>query len=94
MPDEALPVTDPPRFEAVLARVASDAASLEAFVRWLEARPEVEVVAVAGQLVKTEPPQRELTVGFRLPDGSVVTRTIDLALQPDGSLVFRRIHEP
>ena len=61
--------------------------------RWLESRPEVEAVAVARQLVKTEPPQRELTVGFQLPDGSLVTRTIDLALHLDGLLAFRRIHE-
>ena len=94
MSAEGLPVDDPALLEAALARAARGAGSIEAFVRWLEAQPAVEAVTVARHLVKTEPPQREVTARFRLRDGSAVTRTIDVAVHPDGSLALSRMHEP
>jgi hypothetical protein len=94
MAADHLPLEDAAALEAALTRAASQSDSVEAFAEWLRAQPAVEAVATAPHLVKTEPPQREITARFRLRDGSTVTRTIDITVHPDRSLAFRRIHEP
>ena len=94
MAADPLPVEDPTALAAALAPAASRSASVEAFADWLGSQPAVEAVTIAPHLVKTEPPQREVTARFRLGGGAHVSRTIDIIVNADGSLALGRIHEP
>jgi len=94
MAGEPLPVDDPAALAAALAGAASRTDTVEAFAAWLRGQPAVEAVTIAPHLVKTEPPQQEITARFRLSGGATVSRTIDIVVHPDGTLALGGVHEP
>jgi hypothetical protein len=77
-----------------LADVLDGIRSPEEFERWLKSQPCVESVRTGNYLVKTEPPRMELSVVFKMDDGSTITKVIDIILYRDGTLGLGEVHEP
>lgn len=68
--------------------------SIDEFASWLRSQPGVTSVLIADYLIKTEPPQQEVVVRFLAADGTVVTKVIDVVLNPNGTLEFGGLHNP
>jgi hypothetical protein len=77
-----------------LADVIQHIGSLEELEEWLRSQHCVDSVRTADYLIKTEPPQKELLVTFKMHDGSTVTKAIDIILYPDKALGLGGVHEP
>lgn len=77
-----------------LPRVVQESGSLRELERRLSSQRGVQSVSTSDYLVKTEPPLRELTVGFMLDDGSTVTKVMDIRVHRGGSLELAGVHEP
>jgi len=77
-----------------LADVMQQIRSLEELEDWLRSQHCVESVKTADYLIKTEPPQKELLVTFKMDDGSTLTKVIDIILYPDQTLGLGGLHEP
>jgi len=92
--DDLLPAGDASALKTALAPAVERSGSVEAFADWLRSRQQVEAVDVSGYLVKTEPPQREVTVLMRTGGAGTARWSLDIAVQTDGSLCLRRIHPP
>jgi hypothetical protein len=76
-----------------LDNVLRRASSLEDFESWLRSQPGVMSVGTADWLIKTEPPQKEVSVVFKMDDGSTFTSVIDVILYPDQTFGFAGVHE-
>jgi hypothetical protein len=77
-----------------LADVVQRIGSLEELEDWLRSQHCVESVRTADYLIKTEPPQNELLVTFKMDDSSTVTKVIDIILYRDQTLGLGEVHEP
>jgi len=77
-----------------LADVIQGIGSLEELEGWLSSQHCVESVRTGDYLIKTEPPQKELLVIFKMDDGSTVTKVIDVILYRDQTLGLGGLHEP
>jgi hypothetical protein len=77
-------------FRRDLTRVVSAARSLDDVRTWLEQRNDVLEVVIRDYLVKTNPPQMEIEVRFRRPEG---TRIVDVLCLPTGRFELRMIHD-
>jgi hypothetical protein len=77
-----------------LADVVQRIGSLEELEDWLRSQHCVESVRTADYLIKTEPPQKELLVTFKMDDSSTVTKVIDIILDRDQTLGLGEVHEP
>jgi hypothetical protein len=75
-----------------LGDVLRSAGSLEDFENWLKSQRGVKSVGTAEWLIKTEPPKKEVSVVFRMDDGSTTTSVIDVILYPDQTFGFAGIH--
>lgn len=77
-----------------LADVVARMKSMEELEAWLKSRPYIESVNKADYLIKTEPPQKELHVRFKMDDGSTVVKVIDILLYPDQTFELAGLHDP
>ena len=77
-----------------LANVVADVKSMEELEGWLRSRPYIESVNKADYLIKTEPPQKELQVRFKMDDGSTVVKVLDILLYPDQTFGLSGLHNP
>ena len=68
--------------------------SLENLESWLKSQPCVAAVSTADYLIKTEPPRKEVSVTFKMDDGSTVEKVIDVILYPDQTFGLAGVHEP
>ena len=81
-------------FIKTLGDILRGIGSLENLEIWLKSQPFIVYVSTAEHLIKTEPPQKEVSTTFRISDGSTVTKTIDVILYPDQTVDLARVHEP
>ncbi len=93
MNSDTISAYDLVNFSDILADIMRKVSSLEELEGWFNSQKYVESVKVTDYLVKTEPPQKELLVTFKMDDGSTVTRVIDIILYPDQTLALSGIHE-
>jgi hypothetical protein len=77
-----------------LANVVAGVKSMEELEVWLRSRPYIESVNKADYLIKTEPPQKELQVRFKMDDGSTVVKVLDILLYPDQTFGLSGLHNP
>ena len=92
--DNSISVKGLAQFTDSLPRVVQEIGSLGELEKWLRSQRGVQSISTSDYLVKTEPPLRELTVSFKLDDGSTVTRVMDIRIRRDGHLELAEVHEP
>ena len=66
--------------------------TLDTLESWLNSQPCVLSVITADHLIKTEPPQREVSVTFKMDDGSTVTNVFDVIIFPNQTLGLAGVH--
>ncbi len=71
MCQEARSTADLKAFEEALAAAVAKARSLDEFAAWLRSQPGVTSVQVAGYLLKSNPPQRDIIVALNTVHGEV-----------------------
>jgi len=81
-------------FTELLADVVARTNSIEALEAWLTSRPYIESVKKVDYLIKTEPPQKELHVGFKTDNGSTVLKVLDIVLYPDQTFRLAGLQDP
>lgn len=77
-----------------LANVMQQTKSLEELENWLRSQRFVKSVRLSNYIIKTEPPQKELLVVFKMDDGSSITKVIDVKLHHDQILELAGFHDP
>jgi hypothetical protein len=77
----------------MLADVVSRLGSLEKLRQWLMSQPCVISVELEDYLIKTNPPQRQFRVEFRMDDGSTTVKAIDISVAEGQELRFRSLHD-
>jgi hypothetical protein len=65
-------------FEKKLVQAIDSARSLDEIEAWLRSQKSVKSVQLADYLMKSNPPQREFFVEFRMQDGSKVKKIINI----------------
>ena len=93
MGDSGISARDMEAFTNTLGDILRHIGSLEDLEIWLKSQPRVVLVRTAEYLVKTEPPQKEVSVTFEMDDGSPVTKVIDVILYPDQTFGLAGVHE-
>lgn len=74
----SLSTTDFQVFEKKLVSAIDIARSLDEIEAWLRSQKSVKSVKLADYLMKSNPPQREFFVEFRMQDGSKVKKIINI----------------
>jgi hypothetical protein len=69
MPAETALASGDFRWLTTLASITDEARSLDDIVRWLRAQPFVASIKAADYLLKSNPPQREISIEIRLISG-------------------------
>ncbi|MBA4535213.1 hypothetical protein [Brevibacillus halotolerans] len=64
--------------EKTLATVIDSAQSIAEIEAWLKSHHCVKSVQLAGYLLKSNPPQREFTVEFKIESGSTVKKIVNI----------------
>lgn len=75
---ESLSTVDFEAPEKTLATVINSAQSLDEIEAWLKSRQCVKSVQLAGYLLKSNPPQRDFIIEFRMEDGSTVKKIVNI----------------
>lgn len=94
MCDSSISARDLETFTKTLGDILRRIGSLEDLESWLKSQPCVLFVGTADYLIKTEPPRKEVSVTFKMDDGSTVTNVIDVILYPDQTFGLAGVHEP
>ena len=71
------------QIKETLSNVVERVSSLEEFDAWLRSQECIESVNLEDFLIKTEPPQREFVVEFKMADSSTKKKAIDIVLLGD-----------
>jgi hypothetical protein len=93
MTTSTISAADLQTFEAQLADVVRQMSSIDDLKRWISAQPYVESISVPPYMIETLPPQRELSILFKMDDGSKRSRTVDVMLCPDQTLRLASVHD-
>lgn len=80
-------------FYSTMRQKMSNTDSIGGLENWLKSQPFVKSVQTAKYLIKTEPPKKEVTVIFKMKDGSSVSKVIDIVLFPDQSMGLAGVHD-
>ena len=94
MPETGLSAKDLERFTKSIGGTLTRIASLESFERWLKKQPSVASVKTSDYVIKTEPPRKEVTVTYKMGDGSTITQIIVVILNPDQTFGLTNIRQP
>ncbi|RXA17628.1 hypothetical protein EQO05_12130 [Methanosarcina sp. MSH10X1] len=65
-------------FEKKLASAVDSAGSLDEIEAWLRAQQGVKSVQLTDYLMKSNPPQREFIVEFKMQNGSTVKKIVNI----------------
>ena len=76
-----------------LAAAIDNAGSLSEIENWLRQQPDVTSVELAEYLLKSNPPQREFIVKFKLQDGSAITKIVNFFDLGDGRFQFNALRD-
>jgi hypothetical protein len=74
-----------------LAAAIDNAGSLTEIENWLRQQPYVTSVELAEYLLKSNPPQREFIVEFKMQDGSAITKVVNFFDLGDGRFQFNAL---
>ena len=75
---ESFSIVDTNSFEKALISVISSARSLDEIEAWLKSQQCVESVQLADYLLKSNPPQRDFVVEFKMQDGSMIKKIVNI----------------
>jgi hypothetical protein len=75
---EAFLSVDINTFEKDLISVISNAQSLDEIEVWLKSQQCVKSLKLEGYLLKSNPPQRDFVVDFKMQDGSIVSKIVNI----------------
>ena len=75
---ESLSIGDFEALQKTLAAVIASARSLDEIEAWLKSQQCVKSVQLENYLLKSNPPQRDFTVEFRMENGSTVKKIINI----------------
>jgi hypothetical protein len=75
---ESLSTGDFETFQKTLAAAVDSARSLDEIEAWLKSQQGVKSVQLADYLLKSNPPQRDFIVEFRMQDGSTVKKIVNI----------------
>lgn len=74
----SLSTVDFQAFQKTLAAAIANARSLDAIEAWLNSQQGVKSVQLADYVLKSNPPQRDFVVEFRMQDGSTIKKIINI----------------
>jgi hypothetical protein len=94
MCDSGISASDLEKFINMLDDIFRRMGSLEDIEKWFKSQPCVILVDTADHLIKTAPPRKEISVTFKMDDGSIVKKVIDVILHPDQTFGLAGVHEP
>jgi len=82
------------RFGDRLVAAVNQARSVQEIEAWLASQPFVSSVQVGEYLLKSNPPQRHITVALRVGDGETIVKVINIS-EPGGNAVrFEKLSDP
>ena len=81
------------RFADTLAATINKARSVPEIEAWLASQPYVSSVQVGDYLLKSNPPQRHITVALRLDDGEIAVKVINIAELGDDGVRFQNLSD-
>jgi hypothetical protein len=76
-----------------LASAIDSARSLGEIEAWLRSQQYVESVQLAGYLLKSNPPQRDLIVEFSTEDGSTIRKIVNIFDLGDQRFRFHKLRD-
>ena len=81
------------RFGNTLVATVNQARSVREIEAWLASQPYVSSVRVGDYLLKSNPPQRHITVALRVDDGEIVVKVINIAELGDDGVRFQKLSD-
>jgi hypothetical protein len=93
LPRDSIALDSFDKIENEISNVVSNISSLEQLETWLRAQEYIESVRLDDSLIKTAPPQREFIVEFRMNDGSIRTKAIDVFVLGTHRYKYRELHD-
>lgn len=94
MRERSISINDFDKLKETLSKVVEKVSSLEEFETWLKSQEYIQSVSLQNFLIKTNPPQKEFIVEFKINDGSTRAKAIDIFVLENGRFRFSRFHEP
>ena len=85
--------TELERFGDTLVATVNQARSVREIESWLASQPYVTSVQVGDYLLKSNPPQRHITVALRVEDGGIVVKVINIAVLGDDRVRFQELSD-
>jgi hypothetical protein len=80
-------------FEKTLFRVVEKASSLEELSTWLKSQKYVVSTKLQDYLIKTNPPLKEFNVDFKMNDGSIQSKVIDVFILGVHTYKLKGLHD-
>jgi hypothetical protein len=93
MRDDSLSIGEFEAFKKTLAIVIERAKSLDEIEAWLKSHKYVKSVQLADYLLKSSPPQRDFIVEFRMQNGSIVTKVVNIYDLDNQKLQFHKLRD-
>lgn len=90
---ESLSTIDFEALEKTLATAIASARSLDEIAAWLKSQRCVKSVQLASYLLKSNPPQRDFIVEFRMEDGSTVKKIVNIFDLGDQQFQFHKMRD-
>lgn len=90
---ESLSTVNFEALEKTLATVIDNAQSLDEIEVWLQLQQCVKSVQLAGYLLKSNPPQRDFIMEFRMEDGSTVKKIVNIFDLGNQQFQFHELHD-
>ncbi len=93
MSRESLSTVDLEAFQETLATAIASAQSLEEIEAWLRSQQCVKSVLLTDYLLKSNPPQRDLIVEFKLADGSTAKKVVNIFDSGNQQFQFHKLRD-
>ena len=90
---ESLSTADFGAFQKLLAAAIASARSLDEIAAWLKSQQCLKSVQLADYLLKSNPPQRDFIVEFRMEDGSTVKKILNIFDLGNQQFKFRKLRD-
>lgn len=79
--------------EKALSTAIDSARSLDEIEAWLKSQQCVTSVWLANYVLKSNPPQRDFIVAFRLQNGSTLTKIVNIFVLGNGKFRFHELRD-
>lgn len=67
--------------------------SLDEFERWLKLQPCITSVVQEKGIIETQPPMKEFVTTFKISEGQVTFKLIDVSILDNNKFVFNEMHD-